>query len=158
MVNQNEQFPSDLILISSVKSEMKDISPLKEEEIGMCYIESKNLDGETNMKFKQAKYELSKNYHKEEDFSNLTGLIECTPPNEILNDFGAKYYYPFEKTKFINIDKQSLLLRGCILKQTLCIMELRHILVTTLKWLKISLYLNINKLVLNLSLIIIFTF
>ena len=101
---------------------MEDLANLKEEEIGMCYIESKNLDGEINLRFKQANFEMSKNYKKEEDFSQMTGVIECTPPNELLNDFGAKYYEdPNDFSKFINLDKQTLLLRGCTLKKTICI-------------------------------------
>ena len=92
---------------------------MKKEELGMCYIESKNLDGETNLKFKQANIEISQNYLKEEDLSNLGGTIECTPPNDKLNDFGAKFYEnQSDYTNFIIIDKQSLLLRGCVLKKT----------------------------------------
>ena len=121
-VNENENFPVDLILISSKKTDLEDLSQLKDEELGMCYIESKNLDGETNMKFKQANIEISKYYKKEEDFDKLTGIIECSPPSELLSDFGAKYYEDSsDLTKFIVIDKQSLLLRGCVLKQTFCV-------------------------------------
>ena len=88
----------------------------------MCYIESKNLDGETNLKFKQANIEISQNYSKEEDFSKLSGTIECTPPNDKLNDFGAKFFEnQSDYTNFIIIDKQSLLLRGCVLKKTQCV-------------------------------------
>ena len=88
----------------------------------MCYIESKNLDGETNLKFKQAHIEISKLFKKEEDFAKITGIIECSPPSEILGEFGAKFYDdPSDLTKFNVINKQSLLLRGCVLKQTFCI-------------------------------------
>jgi len=41
-VKQDEFFPSDLILLSSALPK------------GVCYIETKNLDGETNLKYKQA--------------------------------------------------------------------------------------------------------
>ena len=88
----------------------------------MCYIETKNLDGESNLKYKQANAAIAKNFLKEEDFAKITGLIECTQPNEIINDFSARYYEdPLDNTKFINIDKQSLLLKGCSLKQTACV-------------------------------------
>jgi len=115
-------FPADLILIASKGSENEKLSDLREEDLGLCYIESKNLDGETNLKFKQANVQIAKNYLKEEDFSNLSGYVECSAPNEQLNDFAARIYENSDdKTNFINIDNQSLLLRGCCLKQTSCI-------------------------------------
>lgn len=42
-VNKNQPFPADLVLIET--SEEKGVK-------GSCYIETKNLDGETNMKLK----------------------------------------------------------------------------------------------------------
>jgi len=41
-INENEYFPADLLLLSSTGLE------------GLCYVETKNLDGETNMKHKIA--------------------------------------------------------------------------------------------------------
>ena len=45
-----------------------------------------------NLKFRQAPNEIAKNYAKEEDFVNMKGIVECTPPNEHINDFGAKFF------------------------------------------------------------------
>ena len=42
LVKENEFFPADLLMMSSTESE------------GICYVETKNLDGETNLKNKQA--------------------------------------------------------------------------------------------------------
>lgn len=109
-------------MIASKGYEDENLSDLKEEDLGLCYIESKNLDGETNLKYKQANIIIASKYLKEEDFLNLNGLIECTAPNEQLNDFVARYYEnPDDKNNFINIENHSLLLRGCCLKQTSCI-------------------------------------
>ena len=41
-ITQNEFFPSDMLLINS------------SEKNGSCYIETKNIDGETNLKHKNA--------------------------------------------------------------------------------------------------------
>ena len=112
----------DLILIGSKKNENDDLILCKEEELGTCFIESKNLDGETNLKFKQAHKDIAIKYRKEEDYDNLNGMVVCTAPNEIINDFGGRYYENIEdKTNFLQIEKKSLLLRGCSLRQTNCI-------------------------------------
>jgi magnesium-transporting ATPase (P-type) len=40
-VNENEYFPCDMLMLSSAKPK------------GVCYVETKNLDGETNLKYKE---------------------------------------------------------------------------------------------------------
>ncbi len=99
------------MLINSQRSSCKE-----EDSEGICYIETKNLDGETNLKYKQAVKELSL-YKEEKQFVKLKGLLECNQPNEFIYEFNAKLYCD----KMINIDKQSFLLRGCSLRQTHCV-------------------------------------
>jgi P-type E1-E2 ATPase len=41
-VHENEYFPCDMIILNSSLPK------------GICYVETKNLDGETNLKYKQA--------------------------------------------------------------------------------------------------------
>lgn len=74
------------------------------------------------MKFRQANREIAKLLLYEKDCENLGGRIECSAPNELLHDFAAKYFPdPNDSSKFIMLDKNCLLLRGCNLKQTFCI-------------------------------------
>lgn len=63
---------------------------------GICYIETKNLDGETNLKHKQATKETIKVAKSDEEV--LRGFkgayVECENPNEML--------YKFEGTLLLN--------------------------------------------------------
>jgi len=121
-VYDEEFFPVDLILVSSQRKKDQDSTINPDENNGVCYYESKNLDGETNLKFKQANQDLTKKYRHEEDIVNLKGFINCSPPNEFLSDFLGKFYEnPQDLINFIQLDRQSLLLKGCRLKQTYAI-------------------------------------
>jgi phospholipid-translocating ATPase len=52
-IKRNEFFPADLLLMHSSGTN------------GVCYVETKNLDGESNLKLKHAVKELD-NFYKEE--------------------------------------------------------------------------------------------
>ncbi|RWS29547.1 putative phospholipid-transporting ATPase IA-like protein [Leptotrombidium deliense] len=101
----NEQFfPSDLLLLAS------------SEPNGMCYIETANLDGETNLKVRQS---LAATFHcvtSELLINDLSmASIECEPPN--------KHLYEFHGNLKINdiiypINPDQILLRGAKLKNT----------------------------------------
>jgi P-type E1-E2 ATPase len=57
-VDNDETIPSDILLIST------------SDEKGQCYIETKNLDGETNLKIKQTHKEMMPLFKDEADFKN----------------------------------------------------------------------------------------
>jgi P-type E1-E2 ATPase len=63
-VNKGEAFPCDLIIISSSEKE------------GLCYVETSSLDGETNLKDKQAPKE-TLIYNNPDWITTLKGEIEC---------------------------------------------------------------------------------
>jgi len=81
-VMENEAFPADLILIKSSLPR------------GVCYVETKNLDGETNMKQKLAS-EHVETIMENEDRKVLEAVkgakIECEPPNEFLYRFDGNF-------------------------------------------------------------------
>lgn len=60
---------------------------------GICYIETKNLDGETNLKHKKAKEETVELSPSDSDviaqFSH-GWTVECEQPNEYLGKFDGK--------------------------------------------------------------------
>ena len=113
-VNKNQQFPADLLLLSS------------SDKKGICYVETKNLDGETNLKFKEANNIIhSKIYSKEDkNLSNLFYVCITKPPNELIYKFDATLYETKHDGTIINpkkfelINNKSFLLRGSILSQT----------------------------------------
>ena len=74
---ENEFFPCDMYILSS---------SLKK---GICFVETKNLDGETNLKHKQADKNVIRLAKTEQDcFKNFTGAtIDCEQPNEFLYKF-----------------------------------------------------------------------
>lgn len=118
-VLEKEYFPADLILINSQKR--KDEIPHSEDDLGICYVETKNLDGETSLKFKQAQKEIARYYITDKDMPKISGKIECSPPTEYIHDFTGKYFPGHDNSTWINLDKNSFLLRGSSLRQRYCI-------------------------------------
>ncbi|KAF8412743.1 hypothetical protein HHK36_000712 [Tetracentron sinense] len=73
-VNKNDYFPSDLLLISS------------SFEDGLCYVETMNLDGETNLKVKRC-LEQTLSLDEDTEFLNFKATIRCEDPNSNLYSF-----------------------------------------------------------------------
>ena len=111
-VKNNEQFPADLILFSS------------SDENGICYVETKNIDGETNLKFQEANENLQKFAKNEEMLTNIRYVCVTKPPNEFIYKFDATLYETDDngnvqdKNKYIFLSKKQFLLKGCYLRQT----------------------------------------
>lgn len=76
-VMQDSYFPCDLLIVSS------------EKETGICYVETKNLDGETNLKYKAANSFLQNNYSKEHHLALLNGQINTSKPNHLIYEFNG---------------------------------------------------------------------
>ena len=77
-VKNNEEFPADLILLSSTN------------ENGLCYIETKNLDGETNLKIKTCEEGYFNNLAgNEENINKISGSLHAKFPNENIYEFDA---------------------------------------------------------------------
>ena len=113
-VRNNQLFPADLLLLSA------------SDENGICYVETKNLDGETNLKFRQANKAVHGSiFGKEKNaLSGLKYVCMTKPPNEFIYKFDATLYETNDQGVVTNKDKfelfsnKSFLLRGCVLRQT----------------------------------------
>uniref|UniRef100_A0A8C4EZL3 Phospholipid-transporting ATPase n=1 Tax=Dicentrarchus labrax TaxID=13489 RepID=A0A8C4EZL3_DICLA len=100
---ENNQFvAADILLLCS------------SEPYGLCYIETAELDGETNLKVRQALTVTSdlKDITKLMDFD---GEVICEPPNNKLDKFTGTLYWRDNKYP---LDNEKMLLRGCVLRNT----------------------------------------
>uniref|UniRef100_A0A8D0CJF6 Phospholipid-transporting ATPase n=1 Tax=Scleropages formosus TaxID=113540 RepID=A0A8D0CJF6_SCLFO len=101
---ENNQFvAADLLLLSS------------SEPYGLSYVETAELDGETNLKVRQAltvTSELGADIHKLAEFD---GEVVCEPPNNKLDRFTGTLLWKDGK---FPLDNGKLLLRGCVLRNT----------------------------------------
>ncbi|CAI2349433.1 unnamed protein product [Caenorhabditis sp. 36 PRJEB53466] len=101
-IDNDSLFPADLLLISS------------SEQQGMAYIETSNLDGETNLKIKQA-LDVTANVTSSEGLAAFRAEITCEPPSRHVNEFNGNIEINGVQRHF-GIDQ--LLLRGARLKNT----------------------------------------
>jgi phospholipid-transporting ATPase len=105
-VESEEPFPADLVLLASSEPE------------GLCYIETANLDGETNLKIKQAIPETSTLVSSGE-LSRLGGRIRSEQPNSSLYTYEAALTVPAGGgEKELALTPEQLLLRGATLRNT----------------------------------------
>ncbi|KAI9251699.1 hypothetical protein EDC94DRAFT_621844 [Helicostylum pulchrum] len=103
-IDNSQFFPADLILISSSEPE------------GLCYIETSNLDGEVNLKIKQALPETAKNISPAQ-LSTLSGVVQSEQPNNRLYNYDGTLS-PAVNGKKYPLDPGMLLLRGAQLRNT----------------------------------------
>jgi hypothetical protein len=86
---------------------------------GICYIETMQLDGETNLKIKKALDETKVLRHA--SIADFRGLVHCEPPNSRLYQFtGNLELQPplVATTGTLSLSPASMLLRGCSLRNT----------------------------------------
>ncbi|KAK6268217.1 hypothetical protein QUC31_012377 [Theobroma cacao] len=101
-VEKDQFFPADLLLLSS------------SYEDGICYVETMNLDGETNLKVKRA-LEVTLPLDDDEAFKNFTGTIKCEDPNPSLYTFVGNLEY---ERQVYPLDPSQILLRDSKLRNT----------------------------------------
>uniref|UniRef100_A0A2P2MIH8 Phospholipid-transporting ATPase n=1 Tax=Rhizophora mucronata TaxID=61149 RepID=A0A2P2MIH8_RHIMU len=101
-VSKGEYFPADMLLLSS------------SYEDGICYVETMNLDGETNLKLKHA-LEVTSHLHNEESLKTFRAIIKCEDPNENLYSFIGTLEYNGNQYP---LSPQQILLRDSKLKNT----------------------------------------
>ena len=61
------------------------------EDQGMFYVETKNLDGETNLKLKTVADELIEHFEDDSVYSKLAGVINMEGPNNRIYKFDGNF-------------------------------------------------------------------
>ncbi|XP_030647206.1 probable phospholipid-transporting ATPase IM [Chanos chanos] len=101
---ENNQFvTADLLLLSS------------SEPLNLVYIETAELDGETNLKVKQALTLTGDMGDNIQALAAFNGEVCCEPPNNRLDRFTGTLTHAGQKYA---LDNQKILLRGCTLRNT----------------------------------------
>ncbi|CAK9151263.1 unnamed protein product [Ilex paraguariensis] len=101
-VEKDEFFPADLLLLSS------------SYEDAICYVETMNLDGETNLKLKQA-VEASSFLNEDSNFRDFRAVVKCEDPNANLYSFVGSMEFEEQQHP---LSPQQLLLRDSKLRNT----------------------------------------
>ncbi|XP_043400381.1 phospholipid-transporting ATPase IA isoform X7 [Chelonia mydas] len=103
IIKGKEYIPADTVLLSS------------SEPQAMCYIETSNLDGETNLKIRQG-LPLTSDIKDIDSLMILLGRIECESPNRHLYDFVGNIRLDGHGT--VPLGPDQILLRGAQLRNT----------------------------------------
>ncbi|XP_061165426.1 phospholipid-transporting ATPase VD-like isoform X2 [Saccostrea echinata] len=99
----DEIIPADILLLHS------------SDPLGICHLETSNLDGETNLKQRQIVHGL-KYERKKFAVEKFKYNVECELPNAEIYKFNG--FIKLESGEKVSLNKDNLLLRGCTIKNT----------------------------------------
>ena len=98
--------PADLVLLRSTGAK------------GTCYVETKNLDGETNLKIKTTQKDLRHYFEQPAPgqeaaaWGEVSGTLTCEKPNPYLYKFEGTLHLPDKQRQPIALDAENVVLRG----------------------------------------------
>ncbi|KAG2702201.1 hypothetical protein I3760_06G079200 [Carya illinoinensis] len=101
-VKQDGFFPADLLFLAGTNPD------------GVCYTETANLDGETNLKIRKA-VERTWDYLTPEKASEFKGEVQCEQPNNSLYTFTGNLIL---QKQTLPLTPNQIMLRGCSLRNT----------------------------------------
>ncbi|KAF8328106.1 uncharacterized protein EI90DRAFT_2926464 [Cantharellus anzutake] len=115
LLRENDQVPADIVVLST------------SDPNGLCYVETKNLDGETNLKPRRA-LKATSSMLSEEDVERSAFILDAEAPHANLYSFNGVLKYRL-KPSAVNVTPSALLqqepvtinellLRGCAVRNT----------------------------------------
>ncbi|OJA07656.1 hypothetical protein AZE42_09081 [Rhizopogon vesiculosus] len=114
LLRDNEQVPADVVVLSTSDPD------------GLCYLETKNLDGETNLKVRKAVHATS-SLSSEEDIEKSAFILDSEPPHQNLYIYNGVLRYTdvaTDEPRREGVTINELLLRGCTVRNTAWIIGL----------------------------------
>ena len=114
LLRENEQVPADIVVLSTSDPD------------NMCYLETKNLDGETNLKPRKS-VRATASIQSEEDIERASFILDSEPPHANLYLYHGVLRYKDPATgeqKQESVSINELLLRGCTIRNTTWIIGL----------------------------------
>ena len=108
LLRDNEQVPADIVVLST------------SDQDNLCYVETKNLDGETNLKPRRS-LRATSSITSEEDIERMQFVLDSEPPHQNLYLYHGVLHYTDtssgeQKSETISINE--LILRGTVLRNT----------------------------------------
>ncbi|CAH0493862.1 unnamed protein product [Peronospora farinosa] len=113
-LRNRETAPADLLILAVAE-------PNPNEPAGICYVETKSLDGETNLKLRHA-CDATMHVQTAAQVAALSGQLRCENPNKVIGRFDGTLSVT-DETKTAETHPQpiaikNVLLRGCQLRNT----------------------------------------
>lgn len=113
-VYRNDDIAADMVLLGSY-TEGGD-----PEDRNSVFVQTAQLDGETNLKLRQSKDETPELVGSDEDVARFRGHVECEAPNGFFGQFTGVIHLPSKSPggamRSLPLEADNTLLRGCKLK------------------------------------------